>query len=177
MQSLMTAEELLVSADGHHPELVRGVLQVHKPPGKPLGWLAWRIVRRLDPYVEQHRLGSILIKSGYILQRGPDTVRGPDISFIRETPVPLDRIPKGYVEGPPDLAIEILSPDHRPAELSERLADYFAGGTRLVWVVDMARRRIVVHRPDGPPTTLQMSDTLDGEDVLPGFRCPAIFEL
>jgi Uma2 family endonuclease len=111
----------------------------------------------------------VLVESGYVLGRGPDTVRGPDVSFVSATRLPPDQIPEQFIPGAPDLAVEILSPSSRWSEVEEEVADYLAGGTRLVWVVEARERRVMVRYPDRPPRTLTAGDVLDGEDVVPGF--------
>jgi Uma2 family endonuclease len=71
----------------------------------------------------------------------------------------------------PDLAVEVLSPDDRPGEVLEKVGDWLNAGVRLVWVVDPRRNAARVYRSDGSETHLAAGDTLDGEDVLPGFSC------
>jgi Uma2 family endonuclease len=111
------------------------------------------------------------VESGYVLHRQPDTVRGPDISFVSNARMGSDHIPREFIPGTPDLAVEVLSPSDRPSEIAERIADYFGAGARLVWVVDPDRLCVVVHHPDGGTAELGMGEVLDGEDVVPGFRC------
>lgn len=166
---LVTAEELADYPDSKHYELVRGVPRVCEPPGGLHGRLAGKIAARLLDHVERLGLGTVLVESGYVLRRGPDTVRGPDVSFISVTRLPPDQIPEQFIPGAPDLAVEILSPTSRWSEVEEKVADYLAGGTRLVWVVEPRERRVVVRYPDRPPRTLTAGDVLDGEDVVPGF--------
>ena len=72
----------------------------------------------------------------------------------------------------PDLLAEILSPEDRPAEVLAKVADWLAAGTKIVWVVDPERREVRAYRQDGSLSVLRSSDSLDGEDVLPGFTCP-----
>jgi Uma2 family endonuclease len=71
----------------------------------------------------------------------------------------------------PDLAVEVLSPDDRPGETLGKVADWLEAGTRLVWVIDPERRLARIYRQDGTESVLHEADELDGEDVLPGFRC------
>ena len=170
-QHLTTAELLFASGDRHH-ELVRGVVRVSEPPGGAHGWIAARITHRLGSHVEQHGLGTVLVEAGYVLRRDPDTVRAPDVSFISAARLPPEQIPEQFIPGAPDLAIEILSPGDRWPDVEERLADYFAGGTRIAWVVEPRQQRVIVRYPDGASKILTGSDVLDGEDVVPGFRCP-----
>jgi Uma2 family endonuclease len=79
---------------------------------------------------------------------------------------------RAYADVAPDLLAEILSPDDRPAEVLAKVADWLAAGTRIVWVVDPEWREARVYRPDGSLSVLRDRDSLDGEDVLPGFTCP-----
>ena len=72
----------------------------------------------------------------------------------------------------PDLAVEVLSPDDRPGEVLQKVADWLNAGVRLVWVVDPRRRIARVYRPDGVDSQLTERDALDGEDVLPGLAIP-----
>lgn len=74
--------------------------------------------------------------------------------------------------GAPDLAVEILVPKDRPLRLVEKLRGYFESGTRLARIINPAKCKVVVHRTLEPDRLLRVSDALDGEDVLPGFRLP-----
>jgi Uma2 family endonuclease len=168
---ITTAEGLFDSPDRERYELVRGTLRVCEPPGGVHGRLATRLAYLLHAHVERHGLGTVLVETGYVLQRSPDTVRGPDISFVSTARMRPERIPAQFIPGTPDLAVEILSPDDRPSDIAEKLTDYFGAGARLVWVVDPQGQAVDVHYPDRPSDRLMPSDTLDGEDVVPGFRC------
>jgi Uma2 family endonuclease len=165
----VTAEELADYPDSRHYELVRGVPRVCEPPGALHGRVAMKIAARLDEHAERLGLGTVLVEAGYLLRRGPDTVRGPDVSFISVARLPPNRIPEEFIRGAPDLAVEILSPSSRWADVEEKVADYLAAGARLVWVVDPRERRVVVRYPDRPPRMVPVADVLGGEDVLPGF--------
>ena len=77
---------------------------------------------------------------------------------------------RGVLEGPPDLAVEVLSPNNRPAKVARKVADYLAHGVGLVWEVDTDARTITVHRPRALPHVLRGDGVLDGEEVLPGFH-------
>jgi Uma2 family endonuclease len=169
---LVTAEELFDYSDVKHLELVRGVPRVSEPPGGVHGRLAMRLGGRLDEYVNRLGLGTVLVEAGYVLEREPDTVRGPDISFLSITRLPPDRIPEQFIPGAPDLAVEILSPGDSWSEIEAKVREYLAGGVRLVWLVDPRERRVTVRYPDRPPRTLATDGVLDGEDVVPGFSLP-----
>jgi Uma2 family endonuclease len=166
---LITAEELFDYPDPRRYELVRGVPRVSEPPGGVHGRLALKLGGLLDAHVTRLGLGTVLVEAGYVLERGPDTVRGPDVSYISATRLQPDRIPEQFISGPPDLAVEILSPGDRWSEIEHKVADYLGAGTRRVWLVDPRERRVIVRYADRPPRALSDSDILDGEDVVPGF--------
>lgn len=167
---LLTADDLLhLPDDGNRYELVRGVLITMPPPDYEHGREAVRLSRRLGTYVEDHGLGDVLVESGYRIERDPDTVLAPDVSFVSAGRVPPPEQRSRYFQGGPDLAIEIASPSDRPRRVEEKLQDYFSAGTRLVWRVDRRTRSITVFRPDGSVEVVPDDGTITGEDVIPGF--------
>lgn len=171
---LLTAEDLYdLPDDGyHHYELDAGRLVVSEPPGYTHGSLALRIGARLLAFVEPRGLGAVAVESGFVLHRGPDTVRGPDVSFLRHTRVPQGDAADKFVEGTPDLAVEIVSPGDRAGNVARKVAGYLASGTAIVWVVYPRRRLVVVHTPDGGKRLVREPDALDGGAVLPGLAVP-----
>ncbi len=171
--TLMTAEELLhTSIPDKRTELVRGVLVVREPPGGRHGSVTMNLALRLGNHVEREGAGQVFAaETGFALARGPDTVRAPDIAFVRRERLP-EPIPVGFPEFAPDLVVEVLSPGDRPGEVLAKVADWLSAGTRLVWVVDPERRLARVYRPDGSETIVTADGSLDGEDGLPGFSCP-----
>ena len=114
-------------------------------------------------------LGVVLTEGGFLLSRNPDTVRGPDVSFVRADRFNAEEAGRGYFRGAPDLAIEILSPSNRPGETHAKVADYLAAGTRLVWVIDPMQQIVSVYRSLLSPRRIAADGVLDGEDVLPEF--------
>ena len=169
----MTAEELLLlSIPDKRVELVRGKLIVREPAGFAHGVVASRIAGRIGNFVDAAGLGvTFAAETGFTLERNPDTVRAPDAGFVHRDRVP-NPLPRGYAEFAPDLAVEILSPDDRPGEVLAKIGDWLRAGTRLVWIVDPIRRTARVYRADGTEALLSPEESLDGEDVLPGFSLP-----
>lgn len=108
--------------------------------------------------------------TGFLIGRNPDTVRAPDVAFVASDRAAA--VESGYVPFAPDLAVEIASPGDRPGEVLEKVADWLAAGTRLVWVIDHERELAQVHRADGSVELVRRGDELRGEGVLPGFTCP-----
>jgi Uma2 family endonuclease len=172
MSLLMTAEELLyTSIPNKRTELIRGRLVVREPPGGRHGNVTARLAVRLGQHVDLTGAGALFVgDTGFTLARNPDTVRGPDIAFVRNDRLPA-HIPSSYLELAPDLAVEVLSHKDRPGETLVKVGDWLEAGARLVWVVDPERRTARVYRENGTESLLGDADDLDGEDVLPGFRC------
>ena len=170
--ALMTAEQLLQTpVPNKRTELVRGVLVVREPAGFRHGVVAAALTRLLGAHVETHGLGVVLAaETGFQIERDPDTVRAPDVAFVRRDRIP-EPVPLGFPALAPDLAVEVLSPDDRPGETLAKVSDWLNAGARLVWVVDPGRRQARVYRADGSETVLTEADALDGEDVVPGFSC------
>jgi Uma2 family endonuclease len=168
----MTAEELLhLNLPNKRTELVRGRLIVREPAGYRHGDVAARLLVIVGSFVHEHRLGRVFAaETGFTLERNPDTVRAPDVAFIRTERL-LDPPPRGFAEIAPDFAAEVLSPDDRPGEVLAKVADWLKAGTRQIWVVDPIRQHARVYRADGSETFVSMGESLDGEDVLPGFTC------
>jgi Uma2 family endonuclease len=169
---LLTADELLqLHIPDKRVELVRGMLVVREPAGGRHGRIALNLALQLGNYVNAHRLGSVYAaETGFTLTRAPDTVRAPDVAFVRRERVPTPE-PTGFPDLAPDLVVEVLSPGDRPGEVLAKVGDWLSAGTRLVWVVDSDRRAARVYRRDGTEAIVAGDQVLDGEDVLPGFSC------
>ena len=168
-RAIMTADELLRIPD-KYTELVRGVLVVREPPGLRHGRIAMDLGAALAAHVRGNSLGRLYVESGFKLTSNPDTVRGPDVSFISQARLPEPE-PLGYPALAPDLVVEILSPSDRPGEVLGMVGDWLCAGTRLVWVIDPERRLARVYRADGALEIVTAEQALQGEDVLPGFTC------
>ena len=165
----MTAQELAeLAGDGARYELVEGVLRTMTPAGGEHGRTGARLLVRLGAFVERERLGEVFTaETGFVLSRDPDTVRAPDVAFVRTERAPQARVP-GFPALAPDLVAEVVSPSDRAVEVAGKALAWLDAGVRLVWVVDPQNRTVTVHRPDGT-TVLRGRDQLNGEDVLPGF--------
>ena len=170
--TLMTAEELLhANIPDKRTELVRGVLVVREPAGGRHGRVANELARLVGNHAHAHELGTVYAaETGFTLARQPDTVRAPDVAFVRRDRV-SDPEPIGFPEFAPDLVVEVLSPGDRPGEVLAKVADWLSAGTRLVWVVDPERRLARIYRHDGTEQIVTADQALDGEDVVPGFAC------
>ena len=170
--ALLTAADVeRISLPGKQVELVRGCLVVREPPGTWHGAIAANLAYHLSAFVRERRLGLVFAQdTGFKITTDPDTVRAPDVAFVARDRISLIGT-RGYAPLAPDLLAEILSPDDRAAEVLAKIADWLAAGTALVWLVDPERSEVRVYRQDGSLAVLREHDSLDGEDVLPGFSC------
>ena len=163
----MTLDEFMnIDDDYHRHELIKGELLTMNPPKREHGRVAINLAMLLGTHVKANRLGVVYAESGYYLERDPDTVLGPDASFVAQ-----DRVESGdgYYAGPPDLAIEVLSPGDRKGYVERKLAVYLETGTRSVWLVDPRRRTVEVVSSPNDRRMLHEDDELV-DDTVPGFR-------
>ena len=172
LNKLMTAEEFAAqpqSIDGWKEELHRGEV-IRTPIAKCLhGGVQATIGSLLLGAVRLHKLGWVTIGSGVVIDRDPDSLFGPDVSFTSITRHP--NRPEGYQEIPPDLVVEVLSPDDRRKHVREKIKDYVKNGVKLVWLVDPEMRTVTVYAGSLRGTEIDEAETITGGDVLPEFSC------
>jgi Uma2 family endonuclease len=174
----MTAEEFydwvhLPENRDREFELVRGEVIELSAPGQARGhgFVCANVVRILGNYTFEWRKGYVTSNdSGVILQRDPDTVRGPDVAVYEDVEKFADLYPK-YGAVPPRLAVEVLSLNDKAAEVLRKVADYLNSGVELVWLIDPEERTVIIYRRDGGQVLVEEDGELTGEDVLPGLRC------
>ena len=157
--------------DGVRRELVQGELREMTPAGYRHGNVASRINTRLGNFVEEHGLGIVsAAETGFRISSDPDTVRAPDVAFVRRERIEEVGEPEGYWPGAPDLAVEVISPHDRYREVHEKVLDWLAAGTRMVILADPSSRTLTVYHASREVEILTEDDTLDGGDVVPGWR-------
>jgi Uma2 family endonuclease len=172
-ERLWTAEDLLALGEEARYELIEGRLVPMSPTGFLHGDVALALAAALRAFVHPRRLGRIVVgEVGFVLRRNPDTVRAADIAFVRRERLPAGDLPRGFFEGAPDLVVEILSPSDRYTDILRKVSEWLEAGAAMVWVVDPEHHGVMVFRPDGTLRLLGESDSLEGEEVLPGFRYP-----
>jgi Uma2 family endonuclease len=171
---LLTAEEVeqMPQRDAH-VELVKGELVTMTPAGAEHGEYAGNIFAALHTFVRQHKLGTTYAaETGFILSRNPDTVRAPDAAFVSSERASHPMRREGFFDGAPDLAVEVVSPTDIDEDVEEKVLEYLQAGTKLVWIIRPRTRTITAYRSLTNIRVLTQRDTLDGDDVLPGFRVP-----
>jgi Uma2 family endonuclease len=171
---LVTAEELLrMPDDGYRYELVRGELRKMAPAGHLHGRIAINVTTPLDRHVRAHTLGTVYAaQTGFKLASNPDVVRAPDVAFIRRERVEEVGDVEGYWPGAPDLAVEVISPSDTYAEVQEKVFDWIEAGTQMVILVMPRQRTVTVYRSLADIIMLTEHDTLDGGNVVPGWKIP-----
>jgi Uma2 family endonuclease len=173
---LMTAEEFYDWSQrpenrGRYFELERGEVVEMPPPGKYHGFVCSNANGLLHEYAKRTGRGYPCGNdAGFIVERGPDTVRGPDITFYEDDET-ADTMERKYPEAIPRLVVEVLSPNDHQGRTSRRVSQYLQRGVPLVWVVDPEVRYVTVYRPGKEHYTVDDSEELGGDDVLPEFRC------
>ena len=169
--ALMTAEDLLRLPRGEfRAELINGELKTMPLPGLSHGRIAMHLGTPLAQFVWDHELGEVFYEVGFKLTSNPDTVLGPDVSFITKQRFEQGRETEGYWPGPPDLAVEVLSPGDRPGKVKTKLSQWLDFGTRQVWIVDPKFKTVTIYRSLSDVTTFSGQDSLEADDILPGFR-------
>lgn len=172
-KKLLTAEEFFLlpdPVDGSQQELIRGEVITMPPPGGLHGVCCSKTDRRLGRFVEENDRGTVTCNdAGFITERNPDSVRGPDVAFWSKERLPV--VPVGYIPIAPDMLVEVLSPSNTSKQIFAKLKEYFAMGVRLVWVLAPEDRTLTIYRTPDEGRVLHETATVTGEDVLPGFTC------
>lgn len=167
-----TEEELMaLPKDGYKRELIEGEL-IMSPAGFDHEWIGARLSAHMMFFAEQHRLGVVCGSSLGCWMANEDLLC-PDVSFMSRARLAGTRLaPRKFFRGSPDLVVEIMSPFDTVGKVRKKMEDYFTSGARLAWVLNPPERSVLVYRTPEADRLLRVTDTLDGEDVLPGFRLP-----
>ena len=165
-------EELMtLPKDDGKRELLNGEIIV-SPAGSEHGRISFLMAKAIDRHASRHDLGIVFDSStGFRLD--PGHCLSPDAAFVVKVRLAgMKRLPRGFFPGAPDLVVEVLSPSDSSDRIHQKMARYFAHGTRLAWVINPAERNALLYRSPEADRLLRVTDALDGEDVLPGFRLP-----
>jgi Uma2 family endonuclease len=166
---LYTAQDLAdMPDDGKIYELHNGVLiEVAGSKLRQSRLAAW-IIHLLFSFIEQHKLGGMVTGADGTAQLNDYNTRIPDVSYISAGQA-KKQDDNSYLQGAPDLAIEVVSPSNSNLEMQQRAGEYLSADARLVWIVNPEMRTVDVYRPGGLRTVLSGDGVLDGGDVLPGL--------
>jgi Uma2 family endonuclease len=173
-KKVWTDEEFMaLSKDGHRYEIVNGELIDMGNSGALHGNLAIILSSALFAIVNAQKLGA-LFDSSTAFKMKSGNKRSPDIAFFaKERLQGMTQLPTGFLEGAPDLAVEILSPGNTVEEIEAKITEYFDNGACLIWVISPTQHYVMVYRcAQEPDRLLKSVDSLDGEEVIPGFTLP-----
>ena len=174
---LMTAEEFLALPDDPNIErmLIRG--RVWEEPmtrrSRRHSTTESLVSHRLWQWKEAHpdARGTIAAgEAGCLLRRDPDTIVGIDAAYFPEWVAECEDDEMTVFDGPPLLAVEVLSPNDTQKKTQAKVSDYLAAGVKLVWLIDPIFKTVVVHRPDAAPEMFSGGDEISGDPHLPGLR-------
>ncbi len=175
-KKVWTEQELMaLPNDGHRYEIVNGALIDMGSAGALHGYVCSLLLAALASYVVPKKLGVILDSSTAFKMKNGNW-RSPDISFFaKERLQGLTELPTGFLEGAPDLAVEVLSLGNTVEEIHDKLVEYFENGTRLAWIIHPSEHYVLVYRSAQEPDRLLKSiDSFEGEEVIPGFVLPVV---
>ncbi len=168
----MTVDEFAQHYLGKRAELINGEVVEYMPTSPLHAKVVSRTTVYLGQYALQHKAGDVLTgEPGYIIREGnQESVRAPDVAFVRKERVPQEGWSEGFCTVIPDLVVEVISPSDSYRQLRQKVEQWLSAGVQVVWVVDPERRVVEIWRPDGTLQTLHENDTLTGDPVLSGFQ-------
>lgn len=171
-QALLTPEDVLALPDAVAYELDDGRL-VERDMSIDSSSVGANLHILVGYYAKSQSLGKTFASDlGLrIFRDRPNKFRRPDVCFYRFSRLRADMKPLGFMEIPPDLVAEVVSPGDSYYEVDRKVVEYLQAGVQLVWVLNPSIRTVHIYRSDGSFQLLQDHDFLDGEEPLPGFRC------
>jgi Uma2 family endonuclease len=174
----MTEEEFLAlpDDDGIERELIRGELR-ERPTMTTRGFahsaVMNRVAQRLTNWsdLQPEPRGTVVVGDAKVrLRQDPPTFVGVDVAYIGAGSKPEASRRARFISGRPILAVEILSPNDRHEDVSDKVVEYLEAGVPLVWIVDTLFSTVTVYRPDAKPQLFNADQILTAELFLPGFQ-------
>ena len=152
-------------------ELIDGEIVEMTPSSDGSSSTALSIGALLWNHVRPNKLGRVYsADGGFVLFPDRETVRVPDVAFVRADRMPQGEARRHFPRLAPDLVVEVLSPTDRASDVLAKVAMYLDAGVPLIWLIDPDERAVTVLAANMAPVTLHAGDTLDGGEVLPDFQ-------
>jgi Uma2 family endonuclease len=133
--------EEFLATDFENPkvEWVDGRVVAMSPRNDRHADLSGFLVMLLRGFVRERQLG-IVREESFQMKTGPElSGRVPDILFVSNAH--MKRLKKTHLDGPADLAVEIISPDSLARDRGEKFQEYEKGGVREYWLIDPQRKQ------------------------------------
>lgn len=152
-------------------ELIDGELVEVNPTGEEHNDVIYTLILHLVPYIAPRKLGKLIMPdAGVVVAENAQTVRSPDIGFIRANRLPKNRKRLGFFRVVPDLVVEVRSRRDTRTDLMAKGMMWLEAGVELIWLIDPITETVTQLGRAGTPRELSRTETLDGGDVIPGFR-------
>jgi Uma2 family endonuclease len=167
-----TDEDLLAVPEGERFQLIQGEFSNMSPVGGEHGLICTRLLVAIGIFLRSNPLGELFDSStGFRLD--PENCFAADVAFVSNARLP-EMMPdiKSFLRGAPDLAIEVLSPSNRLRQIEQKMRIFFSHGTTLGWMVLPEKKHVRVYSGNDEHLILDESATLEGSEVLPGFKLP-----
>ncbi len=169
VSTLLTAEEFFALGDIGLAELIHGKVVRMVAPKPKHGRITLQLSSLIDQFVRSHKLGVVYAaETGYLLEREPDTIRCPDVSFVRAE-IAKAHDENDYFPHSPDLAVEVMPPTDLAAKIKDKVQVWLDGGARSVWVIDPDKKTLAAYHPESPPQVFRSDEVFRDDLVLPGF--------
>jgi len=120
-------------------------------------------------FVDKNGLGKLLGGTNAQVRLRPGLRRVPDLVFVSQSRI--DMIRETYIDGAPDLVVEIVSPDSLARDWREKYMEYERAGIQEYWVVDPQAQRMDLYRltEEGRYHAVPLEEGRFRSEVLPGF--------
>ena len=171
--TLITAEEFLVLSTDKPSELVRGEVVEFEFGTFSHGAICARVGFCLAEWARTQKADVAIAcnNNGLVLDRNPDTVRGPDLQLIQLDRLPYRKSPVGYLNIPPNVVIEVLGVWDRTSKVLGRVVEFLTFSVHEAWIVCPKSKAVFIHRDNEETTVFQGTDIVTSPQ-LPDFECP-----
>ena len=137
--------------------------------GAKHGEIGARITVELGIYLKQNPIGQ-LYNGNTTFQIGANE-RMPDVSFVSVAHIPAEGPPSGKWNIPPDLAVEVISPNDVWEKVITKVDEYFTAGVQPVWLVSQSQQQVMIYDSPTQIRVVTADQELTSEALLPGFKC------
>jgi Uma2 family endonuclease len=150
-------------------EIVDGQPEEKEMPGARHGGICTRLAIKLGMYLTANQLGELYAETSF--QIGANE-RIPDLAFVSAARIPPEGEPDTKWPMPPDLAVEVISPNDLYEKVYAKMMEYLAAGVKQVWLVSPEHHTVTLYRSATNITAFPEDHELVSEDLFPGLRCP-----